>query len=57
MLEYVPDAKSQIYIPAALVIVGCAIVKPIYLPFAAIIAVGLVLLKIQQYSTLTQFTD
>jgi len=51
MLEYVPDVKSQIYIPFALVLVGCAIVKPILLPFAAILALGLVLLKLQQYST------
>jgi len=49
MLDYVPNARDQIYIPAALILIGCAITKPAYLPFGAIIAVGLVWLKVQQF--------
>ena len=50
MLDYVPDAKTQIYIPAALILIGCAITKPGYLPYAAVVAIALVWLKLQQFS-------
>lgn len=49
MLDYVPNVRDQIYIPAALILIGCAITKPVYLPFGAIIAVALVWLKLQQF--------
>ena len=48
-LDYL-DAKNQIYIPAALIVVGCAITKPIWLPFAVLLAAALVWLKIEQHS-------
>jgi len=43
------DAKNQIYIPAALVLIGCAITKPVWLPYAAILAAGLVWLKLNEH--------
>ena len=48
-LDYL-DAKTQLYIPAALIIVGCAITKPAWLPFAVMLAAALISLKIKQHS-------
>jgi len=48
------DAKNQIYIPAALIIIGCAITKPIWLPYAALVAGGLVWLKLSEHRILPQ---
>jgi hypothetical protein len=44
------DAKNEIYIPAALLLVGCGITKPAWLPFAAILALSLVWLKLREHS-------
>jgi hypothetical protein len=44
------DAKNQIYIPVALVLIGCAIVKPKSLPIAAALVAVLAWLKFQGYS-------
>lgn len=48
-LDYV-DAKNQIYIPAALLIVGVGITKTSWLPFAFILTAALVYLKLHQHS-------
>jgi hypothetical protein len=48
MLDYI-DAKNQIYIPAALILVGVGITKAEWLPYALILAAGLVYLKLEQY--------
>jgi hypothetical protein len=44
------DAKNQIYIPAALLLVGCGITKPTWLPLAAVLAAFLVWLKLREHS-------
>lgn len=49
VIDYL-DAKNQIYIPAALIIVGCGITKPAWLPFAALLTALLVWLKLEQHS-------
>lgn len=43
------DARNQIYIPGALIIVGCAITKPVWLPYAALVVGGLVWLKLNEH--------
>lgn len=48
MWDYV-DAKNEIYIPAALIIVGVGITKAEWLPYAILLAAGLVYLKLYQY--------
>ena len=47
------NAKDQIYIPSALILVGCAITKPTWLPFAAILAGLLAWLKLREHSPFT----
>jgi len=44
------DAKNQIYIPTALLLVGCGITKPTWLPLAAVLAAFLVWLKLREHS-------
>jgi hypothetical protein len=41
MLDYI-DAKNQIYIPAALIIIGVGITKAEWLPYAILLAAGLI---------------
>jgi hypothetical protein len=46
------DAKNQIYIPGILIIVGCALTKPVWLPYALVLAAGLVWMKFSQFRIL-----
>lgn len=50
ILDYL-DAKNQIYVPAALLLVGGAITKPEWLPYVTILTGFLVWLKINSNST------
>jgi hypothetical protein len=50
MLDYI-DAKNQIYIPAALIIIGVGITKAEWLPYAILLTAGLIYLKVEQYRT------
>lgn len=54
-LDYL-DAKNQIYIPAALIVIGCAITKPVWLPFAVLLAAALVWLKLAHHSPVNSET-
>jgi hypothetical protein len=44
------DAKNQIYIPGALIVLGCALTRPSWLPYAIILAAGLVWMKFTEHS-------
>ena len=44
------DAKNQIYIPAALIVVGCGLTKPEWIIYAIVLAAGLVWAKLSQHS-------
>jgi hypothetical protein len=45
------DLKNQIYIPAALLVAGVAIVKPTWIPFAIILASFLTWIRISEHRT------